>query len=147
MNFWQARLGCILIALWLSGCAVAPALSPEQRPRDWAQQVGSVPLRTDARLPNLYQVSPVLYRSAQPGVEGLDILNRQLARNHGLPTEIKTVISLRNNAGDHVDLRLQNIAAVTLAGLEGDDFASQYATLYRAFQAKAQGWRVGIRPE
>ena len=100
MNFWQARLGCILIALWLSGCAVAPALPPEQRPRDWAQQVGSVPLRTDARLPNLYQVSPVLYRSAQPGVEGLDILNRQLARNHGLPTEIKTVISLRNNAGD-----------------------------------------------
>lgn len=100
MNFWQARLGCILIALWLSGCAVAPALPPEQRPRDWAQQVGSVPLRTDARLPNLYQVSPVLYRSAQPGVEGLDILNRQLARNYGLPTEIKTVISLRNNAGD-----------------------------------------------
>lgn len=100
MKHWQACFLSIWGGVWLTGCAVAPALPPEQRPQNWAQKVGSVDLRTDVRLPNLYQVSPVLYRSAQPGIEGLEILNQQLARRYGMPMEIKTVISLRNNAGD-----------------------------------------------
>ena len=100
MKHWQACFLSIWVGVWLTGCAVAPALPPEQRPQNWAQKVGSVDLRTDVRLPNLYQVSPVLYRSAQPGIEGLEILNQQLARRYGMPMEIKTVISLRNNAGD-----------------------------------------------
>ena len=89
MNRWQARFASVLVSVWLTGCAVAPALPSEQRPHNWAQKVGSVELRTDARLPNLYQVSPVLYRSAQPGVDGLEILNQKLARRYGLPAEIK----------------------------------------------------------
>ena len=100
MKHWQACFASVWVGIWLTGCAVAPALPPEQRPQNWAQKVGSVELRTDARLPNLYQVSPVLYRSAQPGIDGLEILNQQLARRYGMPMEIKTVISLRNNAGD-----------------------------------------------
>ena len=100
MKHWQACFASVWVGVWLTGCAVAPALPPEQRPQNWAQKVGSVELRTDARLPNLYQVSPVLYRSAQPGIDGLEILNQQLARRYGMPMEIKTVISLRNNAGD-----------------------------------------------
>lgn len=100
MKHWQACFLSIWVGVWLTGCAVAPALPPEQRPQNWSQKVGSVDLRTDVRLPNLYQVSPVLYRSAQPGIEGLEILNQQLARRYGMPMEIKTVISLRNNAGD-----------------------------------------------
>ena len=43
---------------------------------------------------------PVLYRSAQPEAEGLLLLNQRIGTMYGLPVEIKTVLSLRNNAGD-----------------------------------------------
>lgn len=88
----------VIGSMLVTACAVAPALPSEQRPNDWAKPVGSEVLRQ--ALPNLYQVSPVLYRSAQPEVEGLLLLNQQSARVYGLPAEIKTVLSLRNNAGD-----------------------------------------------
>lgn len=88
----------VIGSMLVTACAVAPALSPEQRPNSWAKPVGGEVLRQG--LPNLYQVSPVLYRSAQPEVEGLLLLNQQSARAYGLPVEIKTVLSLRNNAGD-----------------------------------------------
>ena len=95
------KYGLTLVSgVFVAGCAVAPALSPEQRPANWAQVVGSNELRADTGLPNLHQVSPVLYRSAQPGIDGLNILNQHLAQKYGLPVEIKTVISLRNNQGD-----------------------------------------------
>ena len=95
------KYGLTLVSgILVAGCAVAPALPPEQRPANWAQVVGSNELRADTGLPNLYQVSPVLYRSAQPGIDGLNILNQHLAQQYGLPVEIKTVVSLRNNQGD-----------------------------------------------
>jgi protein tyrosine/serine phosphatase len=86
------------VALSLTACAVAPALPPEQRPLNWAQPVGKTQLHQG--LPNLFQVSPVLYRSAQPTAEGLNLLNQNLAVSYGLPKEIKTVVNLRNNEGD-----------------------------------------------
>ena len=95
------KYGLTLVSgILVAGCAVAPALPPEQRPVNWAQVVGSNELRADTGLPNLHQVSPVLYRSAQPGIDGLNILNQHLAQQYGLLVEIKTVVSLRNNQGD-----------------------------------------------
>ena len=87
-----------VIALSLTACAVAPALPPEQRPLNWAQPIGKAQLHQG--LPNLFQVSPALYRSAQPTAEGLSVLNRGQAVVYGLPSEIKTIVNLRNNAGD-----------------------------------------------
>ena len=95
---FKKALSIVIVSTCITACAVAPGLPPEQRPNHWAKPVGSDVLRQG--LPNLYQVSPVLYRSAQPEAEGLLLLNQQLARVYGLPVEIKTVLSLRNNAGD-----------------------------------------------
>lgn len=53
------HLSSVAAVIALTGCAVAPALPIEQRPINWAQSVGNAELRTDVRLPNLYQVSPV----------------------------------------------------------------------------------------
>lgn len=91
-------IATVIGSIVLTGCAVAPALSPELRPQAWAKPAGNETLRS--ALPNLYQVSPVLYRSAQPQADGLLLLNQKSARTHGLPSEIKTVISLRNDSGD-----------------------------------------------
>ena len=95
---FKKHLTSAVLILMLTACAVAPALPPQQRPEHWAQPAGKEVLRQS--LPNLYQVSPVLYRSAQPEITGLQMLNQQSARRYGLPTEIKTVLSLRNDAGD-----------------------------------------------
>ncbi len=94
----QKLIGVLSVSLCLTACAVAPALPSEQRPNHWAKPVGSETLRQG--LPNLYQVSPILYRSAQPERDGLVLLNQKLAQTYGLPSEIKTVLSLRNNSGD-----------------------------------------------
>lgn len=95
---FKKALSIVIVTTCLTACSVSPSLPPEQRPNHWAKPVGSDILRQG--LPNLYQVSPILYRSAQPEFEGLLLLNQQLTRVHGLPEEIKTVVSLRNNAGD-----------------------------------------------
>lgn len=98
MNILRKYTAYAAAALSLTACAVAPALPPEQRPLNWAQPVGKTQLHQG--LPNLFQVSPVLYRSAQPTAEGLNLLNQNLAVSYGLPKEIKTVVNLRNNEGD-----------------------------------------------
>lgn len=98
MNILRKYTAYAAVALSLTACAVAPALPPEQRPLNWAQPVGKTQLHQG--LPNLFQVSPVLYRSAQPTAEGLNLLNQNLAVSYGLPKEIKTVVNLRNNEGD-----------------------------------------------
>ena len=98
MNILRKYTAYASVALSLTACAVAPALPPEQRPLNWAQPVGKTQLHQG--LPNLFQVSPVLYRSAQPTAEGLNLLNQNLAVSYGLPKEIKTVVNLRNNEGD-----------------------------------------------
>ena len=87
------------LALSLTACAVAPALPPEQRPLTWAQPAGNASIATQG-LSNLFQVSPTLFRSAQPSEQGLTLLNQHLAMSYGLPKEIKTVVNLRNNDGD-----------------------------------------------
>ena len=91
MNILKKYVTYAALAFSLTACAVAPALPPEQRPLNWAHAVNTAEL-TSAGLPNLFQVSPVLYRSAQPSVAGL------IALNQG--THIKTVVNLRNNEGD-----------------------------------------------
>ncbi len=88
-----------IVALSLTACAVAPALPPELRPLNWAQPVGKPEIAAQG-LSNLFQVSPVLYRSAQPTAEGLTLLNQRQAVAYGMPKEIKTVLNLRNNSGD-----------------------------------------------
>ncbi|MBS1174492.1 MAG: hypothetical protein H6R05_623 [Burkholderiaceae bacterium] len=98
MNVLRKYITYGAVVLSLTACAVAPALPPEQRPLNWAQAVGKTQLHQG--VPNLFQVSPVLYRSAQPTAEGLNLLNQNLAVSYGLPSEIKTVVNLRNNAGD-----------------------------------------------
>lgn len=98
MNILRKYITYAAVLLSLTACAVAPALPPEQRPLNWAQPVGKTQLHQG--LPNLFQVSPVLYRSAQPTAEGLNLLNQNLAVSYGLPKEIKTVVNLRNNEGD-----------------------------------------------
>ena len=98
MNILRKYTAYAAVALSLTACTVAPALPPEQRPLNWAQPVGKTQLHQG--LPNLFQVSPVLYRSAQPTAEGLNLLNQNLAVSYGLPKEIKTVVNLRNNEGD-----------------------------------------------
>ncbi len=99
MNILKKYVAYAALALSLTACAVAPALPPEQRPLNWAQAVGNASIATHG-LSNLYQVSPVLYRSAQPSADGLTLLNQQMAVSYGLPKEIKTVLNLRNNDGD-----------------------------------------------
>lgn len=79
-------LRVLLLACALAACATAPALEPaEARPASWAQ-----PLERPG-LPNLFQLTPDLYRSAQPEAEGF----RELAR-----MGVRTVLSLR---GFHED--------------------------------------------
>lgn len=80
------RLLIIVFTISLSACAVQAGLPSAQRPSNWAQPV------TMQGLPNLYQVSPTLYRSAQPLPDGLVFLNQN--------KPIKTVVSLRAGRPD-----------------------------------------------
>jgi hypothetical protein len=60
-----------------------------ERPSAWARTIPNVP-----GLRNLYQVTPTLYRSAQPSKAGLRYLGEQRPLEPGVPP-IRTVISLR----------------------------------------------------
>lgn len=94
----------VMTTAWLNACAVAPALSVAQRPTNWAQAIPTstkLSARVDLahELPNFYQVSPILYRSAQPTVLGLAALDQADKTNGGVPW-VRTVISLRHNHSD-----------------------------------------------
>lgn len=67
-------------------CAAQPALEP---PAAWARPITGV-----EGLPNFHQVTPALYRSAQPLKEGFAYLAKQEAPVPG-GSPIKTVLSLR----------------------------------------------------
>ncbi|MGL4766742.1 MAG: fused DSP-PTPase phosphatase/NAD kinase-like protein [Formosimonas sp.] len=80
------RLSLIFSAALLSACMTQQGLPPEQRPQHWAQPVQM------HGVPNLFQVSSMLYRSAQPLPDGLTMLNQQ--------PSIKTIVSLRAGRPD-----------------------------------------------
>ncbi len=62
-----------------------PGLTQSQRPASWAEPV------VLAGVPNLYRITPHLYRSAQPTADGF----------HQLPIlGVKTVVSLRQTVND-----------------------------------------------
>ena len=87
------RLAPALFALALSACTVQQGLPLEQRPSTWAKPISV------SGLPNLHQVSPTLFRSAQPLASGLTELNQAtFLTPQGKP--IKTVVSLRANNGN-----------------------------------------------
>lgn len=80
---------CLLIAV-LCCSGIAAVLGAEDRPATWA-----VPL-ADPAVPNLHQLTPTLYRCAQPDAAGMRALE---ARG------IKTVINLRAFHTDRDELR------------------------------------------
>ena len=76
----------LLFAVWASGAVTNAAQLPAaRRPAAWAIQLER------PGLPNLFQVSPVLYRGAQPKKEGIPELQS---------LGIKTLVSLRVFHGD-----------------------------------------------
>lgn len=80
---------CVVFLCVLGGCATQPALVGIERPAAWAKPIPDVP-----GLPNLYQVTPTLYRSAQPLKEGLTYLGEQHPLESG-GRPVKTILSLR----------------------------------------------------
>ncbi len=91
-----------------SALAVAPSSLAAQdlKRKDWATPI------TLPGVPNLYQVSPDLYRSAQPTAIGFGGMQQQLG--------IKTVLSLREFHSDaelaaHTQLRLQSVPMLTFS--------------------------------
>src|SRR5262249_18086825 len=86
---------CALMVL--AGCATeSMGAETLERPSAWARAIPGVP-----GLPNLYQVTPTLYRSAQPSRRALRYLGEQRPIEPGAPP-IRTVLSLR--AFDEDDL-------------------------------------------
>ena len=71
-----------MMAKCLFSLAVAITQAGDPRPSDWAAK----PEKPIAGLPNFFQVSPTLYRGAQPTAEGM---------RHLRTMGIKTVLSLR----------------------------------------------------
>ena len=81
--FFAASVALLILA------APAAAQKLEVRPAKWAQ-----PEKLIAGVPNLFQVAPNFYRSAQPTAEGFHVLSQHYG--------IKTVISMRANHSDDV---------------------------------------------
>lgn len=75
------RLSLLLCVLLLTGCMVQQGLIAKNRPKNWAQPV------VKQGLPNFHQVSPSLFRSAQPLAQGLMNANQE--------RYFKTIVSLR----------------------------------------------------
>lgn len=86
------------VACVASSCIHTPDIDP--RPETWAQA-----LQVDA-LPNLHQVSPTLFRCAQPDDDGYQVA-------HGLG--IKTVVNLRpgEHEGDQPEPSVVRIPVIT----------------------------------
>lgn len=107
------RISLLALALFsLASCARTPALPPEERPVQWAQAV------TLEGVPNLHQVSPELFRSAQPNTEGMVALQKM---------GIRTVINLRAFSNDQDEvagttLQSEDLPILTWSpGVEDDD--------------------------
>lgn len=97
----RAVLVSLLFLYAGNGCAQTAALEP--RPDNWAQPV------TLAGVPNLFRITPSLYRSEQPSAEGMRNLEK---------LGIRTVINLRrfNNDDQEVagtSLRTERVRMVT----------------------------------
>jgi len=92
-NYMHISLFFIGFCLLFSGCVHADqsaSVSPETRPAHWARQMEI------SGLPNFHQVSPVLYRSAQPLADGFAELKKM---------GIRTVVNLRASHSDEEMLR------------------------------------------
>jgi protein tyrosine phosphatase (PTP) superfamily phosphohydrolase (DUF442 family) len=76
---WTLGLGLLLLAL------SSPFAARQARPAEWA-----VPVRVEG-VPNLYRITPTLYRSAQPTLQGFKNLKQM---------GIQTVINLRGGDDD-----------------------------------------------
>jgi protein tyrosine/serine phosphatase len=90
----KGRFTLIIVVLMLLGSVLAAAYSldvfaADSRPEKWAQ-----PLQREG-LPNLYQVTPLLYRGAQPTASGMQQLKAM---------GIKTVVNLRSFNSDRKEL-------------------------------------------
>jgi protein tyrosine/serine phosphatase len=84
-RFWPAA--ALLCAAAGAACAVQPGRA--ERPPEWARVITGA-----GGLSNFYQVTPTLYRSAQPSKEGLVYLAGGAVPVPGA-TPIRTVLSLR----------------------------------------------------
>ena len=89
-----ARTGLLCAILVLSGYAPASICAAGERPAAWATAIPNAP-----GLPNLYQVTPTLYRAAQPLPQGLTYLGALHPLEPG-GRPIKTVLSLRARHDD-----------------------------------------------
>jgi protein tyrosine/serine phosphatase len=89
-----------VIVLLTATLAAAKDLAEPARPAAWAVPV------TIAGAPNLFRISPTLYRSAQPDAEGF----KSLAKDPG----IKTVVSLRAFNSDEPLAKGTGIALVRI---------------------------------
>jgi protein tyrosine/serine phosphatase len=102
------HISILILVLWCPG--VPCAFSAEVRPASWA-----VPLM-DPKIPNLHQLTPHLYRCAQPDAAGMQALD---ARG------IKTVINLRAFHNDRAELRgtglLNEELSINTWNLEDED--------------------------
>jgi protein tyrosine/serine phosphatase len=78
-----------LVALLFSGCKQHPPAPADERPARWAR-----PIQRPG-LPNLHQVSPSLYRGAQPTAEGMKELQKM---------GVRTVVNLRLLHSDRDEL-------------------------------------------
>jgi protein tyrosine phosphatase (PTP) superfamily phosphohydrolase (DUF442 family) len=99
---------CLILALW---CLVAGVIhAAEERPLTWAVPVA------DPAVPNLHQLTPTLYRCAQPDAAGMRAIE---ARG------IKTVINLRAFHNDRSELRgtglLNEELSINTWNLEDED--------------------------
>ncbi len=88
-NLSRAGTGLLCAIVVLGGCATESVRVEVERPAAWAKSIPNV-----AGLPNLYQVTPTLYRAAQPLEEGLRYLGDQHPLEPG-GRPVKTVLSLR----------------------------------------------------
>jgi protein tyrosine phosphatase (PTP) superfamily phosphohydrolase (DUF442 family) len=87
--------GALPALLLLSACARPGQETPEKRPADWA-----TPVELDG-VPNLHQVSPTLYRSAQPTAEGMKGLEK---------LGVKTIVNLRSFHSDRDEIAGTDLA-------------------------------------
>src|SRR5262249_37555174 len=93
-HLWRAGTGLLCTLLVLGGYAPASAFAESERPTAWAKAIPNVP-----GLPNLYRVTPTLYRSAQPLPKELISLRDQHPLEPG-GRPVKTVLSLRAHHDD-----------------------------------------------
>jgi protein tyrosine/serine phosphatase len=100
----------VITLLCMLGALVARIVGAEEpRPQQWARRIES------GEVPNLHQVSPMLYRSGQPRVDGFRELEKR---------GIRTVVSLVDDESDDAyaagtKLRLLRVP-VSLTGISDD---------------------------